>query len=166
MLLAPVSSGCPLDAAGTFHFHHGLDPWPLVVSLEVGFAIVTVTCGLKASALQTGCASSDCIEFSARLRCGSTASEVAFLAMDIDARGRPDLAYWLVDRYVAASGDSTLHKILLFYAAYRAFVRGKVQSFRLHQPVEDAHIHHAATRRARHYLRLAWYYARVPKSRC
>ena len=50
----------------------------------------------------------DCIEFSARLRCGDTASEVAFLAMDIDARGRPDLAYWLIDRYIEASGDAGL----------------------------------------------------------
>ena len=51
---------------------------------------------------------------------------------------RPDLAYWLVDRYIEASGDTALRKLLRFYASYRAFVRGKVQSFRLEQAVEDA----------------------------
>ena len=105
----------------------------------------------------------DCIEFSARLRCGDTASEVAFLAMDIDARGRPDLAYWLIDRYIEASGDAGLRDLLLFYASYRAFVRGKVQSFRLDQAVANERIHRTARRRARQYLRLATSYARVPR---
>lgn len=104
----------------------------------------------------------DCIEFSDRLRCGDTASELAFLAMDIDARGRPDLAYWLVDRYIASSGDQELRAVLRFYACYRAFVRGKVQSFRLDQPVARQSAHRTAQRRARHYLQLAWSYARAP----
>jgi aminoglycoside phosphotransferase family enzyme/predicted kinase len=105
----------------------------------------------------------DCIEFSDRLRCSDTASEIAFLAMDIDARGRPDLAYWLVDRYVNSSSDSSLQRVLPFYASYRAFVRGKVQSFRLDQPVENESIHRTALRRARHYLRLAWRYTQIPR---
>ncbi|MFN0071064.1 MAG: AAA family ATPase [Chloroflexota bacterium] len=102
----------------------------------------------------------DCIEFSERLRCGDTASEMAFLAMDIDARGRPDLAYWLIDRYVSLTGDTGLAEVLLFYACYRAFVRGKVQSFRLDQDVARESAHRTARRRARHYLQLAWWYAR------
>jgi uncharacterized protein len=105
----------------------------------------------------------DCIEFNERLRCGDTASEVAFLAMDIDARGRPDLSYWLVDRYCELSGDSSLRKVLPFYASYRAFVRGKVQSFRLDQPAASEWDHRTALRRAQRYLRLAWDYARVPE---
>jgi aminoglycoside phosphotransferase family enzyme/predicted kinase len=105
----------------------------------------------------------DCIEFNERLRCGDTASEIAFLAMDIDARGRPDLAYWLIDRYIELSDDSSLRQVLLFYASYRAFVRGKVQSFRLDQPAENERDHRTALRRAQRYLRLAWAYARVPK---
>ncbi|MEW6130078.1 MAG: hypothetical protein AB1757_23790, partial [Acidobacteriota bacterium] len=36
----------------------------------------------------------DCIEFNDRFRCADVASEVAFLAMDLDARGRPDLGYY------------------------------------------------------------------------
>lgn len=105
----------------------------------------------------------DCIEFSERLRCGDTASELAFLAMDIDARGRPDLAYWLVDRYLWATGDPELRALLPFYASYRAFVRGKVQSFRLDQPVRAEGEHRTALRRARHYFELAYSYARVPE---
>jgi aminoglycoside phosphotransferase family enzyme/predicted kinase len=104
----------------------------------------------------------DCIEFNERLRCGDTASEIAFLAMDIDARGRPDLAYWLIDRYAELSGDSSLRKVLLFYASYRAFVRGKVQSFRLDQPADEQD-HRTALRRAQRYLRLAWTYGQVPE---
>jgi aminoglycoside phosphotransferase family enzyme/predicted kinase len=104
----------------------------------------------------------DCIEFNERFRCGDVAAEIAFLAMDLDARGRPDLSYWGVDRYVAASRDHGLRRLLPFYACYRAFVRGKVQSFRLDQPTRSAAELRRATRRARTYLRLAWAYTRAP----
>lgn len=73
----------------------------------------------------------DCIEFNERFRCGDVASEVAFLAMDLDARGRPDLGYYFCERYQAHSGDTHLFRLIPFYKAYRAYVRGKVQSFRL-----------------------------------
>jgi aminoglycoside phosphotransferase family enzyme/predicted kinase len=104
----------------------------------------------------------DCIEFNERFRYGDVAAEVAFLAMDLDARGRGDLGYWAVDRYVAASGDHHLYKLLPFYGCYRAFVRGKVQSFRLDQPARSAAELSRAARRARAYLRLAWSYTRAP----
>jgi uncharacterized protein len=104
----------------------------------------------------------DCIEFNERFRYGDVTAEVAFLAMDLDARGRPDLSYWFVDRYVAASGDRGLRQLLPFYVCYRAFVRGKVQSFRLDQPARSATELGRAARRARTYLRLAWAYTRVP----
>jgi uncharacterized protein len=103
----------------------------------------------------------DCLEFNERLRCGDVAAEVAFLAMDLDARGRPDLGYWVVDRYVATSGDHGLRKLLPFYACYRAFVRGKVQSFRLDQPTRSAAELGRAAGRARAYLRLAWAYSQT-----
>jgi predicted kinase len=62
------------------------------------------------------------------------ASEVAFLAMDLDRRGRSDLAERFVDRYQQASGDETLRDVLDFYRCYRAYVRGKVNSFQLDEP--------------------------------
>ena len=70
----------------------------------------------------------DCIEFNDRLRFGDVASEVAFLASDLDWRGRPDLAWAWVHGYVAASGDVGLYHVLPFYKCYRAFVRGKVEA--------------------------------------
>jgi uncharacterized protein len=82
--------------------------------------------------------------------------------MDLDARGRPDFGYWVVDRYVAASGDRGLRRLLPFYACYRAFVRGKVQSFRLDQPTRSPAELGRAAGRARAYLRLAWAYSQAP----
>ena len=73
----------------------------------------------------------DCIEFNNRFRCSDVASEVAFLATDLDARGRPDLGYYFTERYHAHSGDPYLFRMLPFYKCYRAYVRGKVLSFRL-----------------------------------
>ncbi|HZO53479.1 MAG TPA: AAA family ATPase [Bryobacteraceae bacterium] len=76
----------------------------------------------------------DCIEFNERFRCGDVASEIAFLAMDLDALGRPDLGYFASERYQVASGDRGLWQMLPFYRCYRAYVRGKVLSLRLDQP--------------------------------
>ena len=76
----------------------------------------------------------DCIEFSDRFRYCDVASEMAFLAMDLDHYGRADLSRTLVNAYVAESGDKELLKLLGFYKGYRAYVRGKVESFKLDDP--------------------------------
>jgi predicted kinase len=76
----------------------------------------------------------DCIEFNPRFRCADVAAEVAFLAMDLAHLGRADLASAFVDAYIAASGDAELRNLLDFYTCYRAYVRGKVLSFRLDEP--------------------------------
>ena len=47
----------------------------------------------------------DCIEFNERFRYGDVASDLAFLAMDLDYYRRDDLSRALVDAYVEASGD-------------------------------------------------------------
>ena len=76
----------------------------------------------------------DCIEFNDRFRYGDVASEVAFLAMDLDHYGRADLSRRFVSAYVAASGDTELEALLNFYKCYRAYVRGKVEGFKLADP--------------------------------
>jgi aminoglycoside phosphotransferase family enzyme/predicted kinase len=101
----------------------------------------------------------DCIEFSDRLRCGDVASEVAFLAMDLDARGRPDLGYYFAERYEELSGDPGLFPLLPFYRCYRAYVRGKVLSFRLDEPEFGAAEKARAGERAAGYFELARRYA-------
>lgn len=73
----------------------------------------------------------DRIEFNERFRYGDVASEIAFVTMELDAACRADLAQAFVNRYVAETGDETLHEMLPFYACYRACVRGKVTSFQL-----------------------------------
>lgn len=81
----------------------------------------------------------DCIEFNHRFRYSDVASEVAFLAMDLDRRGHHALSTAFVRRYAEQSQDSALTALLDFYCCYRAFVRGKVAAFRLSQPeVSDA----------------------------
>jgi len=76
----------------------------------------------------------DCIEFNDRFRYCDIASEMAFLAMDLDHYGRADLSRSLINAYVAESGDKDLLELLGFYKGYRAYVRGKVESFKLDDP--------------------------------
>ena len=76
----------------------------------------------------------DCIEFNDRFRYCDVASEVAFLAMDLDHYGRADLSRYFVDAYVDNSQDKELTELLNFYKCYRAYVRGKVESFKLDDP--------------------------------
>ncbi len=70
-------------------------------------------------------------EFNERFRYSDVASAVAFLTMELDATGRPDLARAFVASSVGASGDDVLRELLPFYTCSRACVRGKVTSFQL-----------------------------------
>jgi hypothetical protein len=92
----------------------------------------------------------DCIEFSDRFRYADVASEIAFLAMDIDRYHQPALSRHLVTTYVELSHDEELLNLLNFYKCYRAYVRGKVESFKLDDPYipqdEKANILAAAKR--------------------
>ena len=102
----------------------------------------------------------DCIEFNERFRCCDAASEVAFLSMDLDARGRPDLGYYFAECYERRSGDPQLFRLLPFYRCYRAYVRGKVLSFRLDEPEFDEAAREEARTRARLFFDLALRYSR------
>jgi predicted kinase len=101
----------------------------------------------------------DCIDFNRRLRYTDVAGDVGFLAMDLDYRGRPDLADEFVERYVEASGDGDLRAIIDYYKCYRACVRGKVEGFRTSQPEVPVSERRAAKRAARRYFALASRYA-------
>jgi uncharacterized protein len=101
----------------------------------------------------------DCIEFNDRFRCDDVASEVAFLAMDLDARGRPDLGYYFTERYQQRSRDDDFFTLLPFYRCYRAYVRGKVLSFRLNEPEFSEAERELAATRAANYFSLARRYA-------
>ncbi|MGF1548092.1 MAG: AAA family ATPase [Thiotrichales bacterium] len=75
----------------------------------------------------------DGIEFNPHLRWIDVISEVAFLTMDLTDRGAPALAQRLLNGYLEHTGDYAGVALLRFYQVYRAMVRAKVSSIRLHQ---------------------------------
>jgi aminoglycoside phosphotransferase family enzyme/predicted kinase len=75
----------------------------------------------------------DCIEFNQRFRCSDIASDLAFLAMDLDFEGSPDIARKLLTAYIHRTGDWDVVVLMDFYKCYRAFVRLKVNCLRLKQ---------------------------------
>lgn len=101
----------------------------------------------------------DCIEFNERFRYLDVANEIAFLAMDLDYHGRPDLSHYFVQHYVNLSGDRELEKLLNFYKCYRAYVRGKVESFKLDDPHISEKEKEATLAVARRYFELTESYA-------
>jgi aminoglycoside phosphotransferase family enzyme len=102
----------------------------------------------------------DAIEFNERFRFCDVASDIAFLAMDLDFKDRRDLSKFFVERYVKYSGDREVEKLLGFYKCYRAYVRGKVVSFRLKDPSVGKKEKSAAKKEAKAYFELAAGYAR------
>jgi len=97
----------------------------------------------------------DCIEFNDRFRYCDVASEIAFLAMDLDRYRQADLSRHLVETYVGLSSDGELLKLLSFYKCYRAYVRGKVESFKLDDPLISDGEKARALESARSYFQLA-----------
>jgi len=103
----------------------------------------------------------DAIEFNERFRYSDVASDIAFLAMDLDFKGRTDLSKFFVERYVKYSGDQELTKLLPFYKCYRAYVRGKVVSFKLEDPSVTSEEKSVAIKEAKAYFKLASTYAKI-----
>jgi aminoglycoside phosphotransferase family enzyme len=101
----------------------------------------------------------DCIEFNERFRYTDVAADIGFLAMDLDFRGREDLGDHLIEGYADLAGDRGVYSVLDFYKCYRAYVRGKVESFRLDDPLMDRVEKEKAASRARGYFQLAHRYA-------
>ncbi len=104
----------------------------------------------------------DAIEFNERFRYSDVASDIAFLAMDLDFKGRKDLSDFFVERYMKYSEDQELLKLLPFYKCYRAYVRGKVTSFKLQDPNVNSEEKTAAMKEAKAYFKLASNYMQVP----
>ena len=102
----------------------------------------------------------DCVEFNPRFRHCDVASDVAFLAMDLTACGRSDLARLLVEGYAARCGDGDMARLVRFYACYRAYVRGKVESLRSVEEEVAADERERSRQSARRFFRLALRFAR------
>lgn len=76
----------------------------------------------------------DGLEFNEELRWNDVGGDLAFLLMDLEARGEEAFARHALNRYLELSGDHGLTRLLPFYKLYRALVRAKVAILRYHQP--------------------------------
>ncbi|MCW8918701.1 MAG: AAA family ATPase [Gammaproteobacteria bacterium] len=102
----------------------------------------------------------DCIEFNDNLRIIDLISELAFLLMDLEARGHANLTNLLLNRYLELGGDYAALPLLPFYLGYRAMVRAKVAALRLGQPGLTPSLRTAVFGELDTYLDLAEHYAR------
>ncbi len=100
----------------------------------------------------------DCIEFNDRLRYLDWANDLAFLAMDFDYQGRPDLADYFVSQMARALRDEDLLAVVDFYKCYRAYVRGKVETIQS-LGAREVTAKEGSLRKARSYFKLALRYA-------
>jgi aminoglycoside phosphotransferase family enzyme len=101
----------------------------------------------------------DAIEFFKGFSCSDVASEIAFLAMDLEFQNRADLAERFVEKYVEYSGDIELRGLLNFYKCYRSYVRAKVNGFRLLDPAVSEKEKKEAETVTSAYFKLAFRYA-------
>ena len=97
----------------------------------------------------------DCIEFAPGLRELDVADDLAFLMMDLVARGGERFARALVRAYRDAGGDPGEDRLIAFYAAYRALVRAKVSLLRAAQHPATSSEHGRESAAARDLLALA-----------
>jgi aminoglycoside phosphotransferase family enzyme/predicted kinase len=97
----------------------------------------------------------DALVFREDLRRIDAASEMAFLAMDLRYRGRPDLAEHLLARYAAERDDFGLYGVVDLFASYRAAVRAKVAALAAMDSDIDADQRSRSAESARRHVRAA-----------
>lgn len=95
----------------------------------------------------------DCLAFADELRWGDVVADVAFLAMDLERLGRPDLAALLLAEHGRALGEQHPPSLAHLYVAQRALVRAKVGALRADQVGERAEGATALLEQARSHLR-------------
>lgn len=101
----------------------------------------------------------DCIEFNHRFRYSDVASDLAFLAMDLDYYGLEELSDYFIERFRRESQDPDLTEVLNFYKCYRAAVRGKIGLLTAHEHEVDDQTREQAIAQATRYFVLAQRYA-------
>ena len=100
----------------------------------------------------------DCLDFSDQLRYGDVLADVAFLAMDLERRGAPELAGRFLELYDEFSGERHPGSLVDYYIAFRALIRAKVSALRAQQG-DDVPRHarsSCSTLRATTSARVAW----------
>jgi hypothetical protein len=101
----------------------------------------------------------DCIEFNDRFRYSDVACDLAFLAMELDFGGHPQVAGRLITAFAEQAGDRGVYPLLDFYKCYRAMVRVKVDSLRLQQGDVDESDRANLKTQIGDYMALAFRYA-------
>ena len=98
----------------------------------------------------------DCIEFNERFRIADIIADLAFLLMDLEFRGRRDLAQILLASYQKRLDlGPGAQDLLPFYKLYRAYVRGKVDGMLSTEDDVDAATRETAAQTACNYFNLA-----------
>jgi uncharacterized protein len=100
----------------------------------------------------------DCIEFNEPFRNSDVVYDASFLAMDLEFRGRPDLANLFLNTYIEQSGDYGALLLMPLYLSMRAYIRAKVTSFLLDDPNIPADVKESAKTEAAAYYHQAWKY--------
>jgi len=104
----------------------------------------------------------DRIEFNKEFRNIDVVYDLAFLIMDLHFRNQQSAATRIVNEYFEQTGDYEGAALLSFYACMRAYIRGKVISFRLDNKAQDKE---AIEAEARAYFNLAESYAAEEKAK-
>ncbi|MBW3598511.1 MAG: AAA family ATPase [Planctomycetes bacterium] len=107
----------------------------------------------------------DGIEFNENFRWIDVQNDIAFPVMDLEERGRPDLARRLLNVYLEASGDYEGLAVLPLYLNYRALVRAKIDWIRGHQAGVAGRQRRRLEEEFARYLSLAEHYGRPPHPR-
>jgi aminoglycoside phosphotransferase family enzyme len=95
----------------------------------------------------------DCLEFNRNLRILDAASELAFLALECERLGAPEIGKQLLHAYQAQARDWPSNELLEFYRAYHAVVRARIAIWHLR---DDSILDKPAwIAKAEHYLKMA-----------
>jgi aminoglycoside phosphotransferase family enzyme len=76
----------------------------------------------------------DCVEFDRTLRVVDPADELAFLSLECERLGEPQVGRWFMDEYTSATGDVLPGPLLRFYRVYRAVRRATIAARHLDDP--------------------------------
>jgi len=101
----------------------------------------------------------DAVEFNESFRCSDTLADIAFFLMELEFKGRKDLADAFLDEY--AKIDEEEKKLLDFYKCYRAYVRGKVLSFKLNDKAVSEEGKKHSAEQAKKYFDSSCEYAKI-----
>lgn len=109
--------------------------------------------------LEDGICIFDCIEFNDRFRYSDVLNDMCFLSMELEYFGGEDLAKAYEEAYREFTKDEDFEIMLPFFKCYRAYVRGKVNSFLLDDPGLKEEEKKEAKARAEKFFKLAKKYA-------